>query len=282
MSALDNTATPSPNQYRQPKNDLCGTKFGRLTVKNFHGRDAQSKCKWLCECLCGSLTVVDGYNLKSGNSKSCGCAGSETTRKRNTSHGQTNSPEWIVWMNMKARCYRPSHDAYRHYGGRGITVCERWTGIDGFSNFLADMGKRPPKHEIDRKDNDGNYEPCNCRWATKSQQANNTSRNLPIIAFGIGMTLAELSRDSRCEVSYKTLAYRICNGWDIEKAASVPVGRADINCVVDAFGETITVTELSRHPLCVVRKATLTSRIRKGIDPELAATLPIQPGKKIR
>lgn len=160
--------------------DRTGEVFGRLTVIS---RATGSPTRWNCRCSCGTECVVISGNLQSGGTTSCGCAQREATAASNTvrvkhgfARGHKPSPEWRSWKSMQDRCYLPSNPNYRHYGGKGIEVCDRWLGRDGFKNFFADMGARPPGKTLDRFPNGaGNYEPGNCRWATaKEQTANQT------------------------------------------------------------------------------------------------------------
>lgn len=151
-----------------------GTRFGRLIV---HSQDSVG---WMCLCDCGGNKVVRGTALRAGYVRSCGCLQPETASllgKSRTTHGcsgrnMTLNPEYYVWKAMKGRCSNPTARHYPDYGGRGIRVCEEWD--KSFQAFFDDMGPRPNKHySLDRKNNDGNYEPSNCRWATPKEQANN-------------------------------------------------------------------------------------------------------------
>ncbi len=155
------------------KIEMVGRRFGRWRVLAFANLNAQGQAMWLCQCTCGTRRDVWGGNLRNGSSTSCGC----TKGEKKTTHGETvgrvQSIEFRTWASMLSRCYNQSVPAYRHYGGRGIKVCKAW---HEFTNFLGDMGRRPPGRSIDRLDNDGNYEPGNCRWATPKQQANNRKR----------------------------------------------------------------------------------------------------------
>jgi hypothetical protein len=146
--------------------DLTGKTFGLLTVlEQKPGPVKTAQAHWLCRCQCGQLTVVNGSSLRRGRTRSCGCG--------RIKHGLTHAvPEYHVWQSMRQRCLNPNHPGYRYWGGRGITICQRWAS--SFEAFYADMGPRPgPEYSIDRIDNDGNYELGNCRWATPVQQQRN-------------------------------------------------------------------------------------------------------------
>jgi len=154
------------------KLDLAGQKYGRLTVISEHGRSKNKNVLWLCKCDCGNTTVIPATIIRRGITISCGCFRDEMSSKRRKTHGYSYKDEYLIWQGMKKRCLNKNCKAYPMYGGRGISICERW---NKFENFLADMGPRPSKdHSIDRKENDGNYEPTNCRWTIPTVQARNT------------------------------------------------------------------------------------------------------------
>ena len=215
--------------------DLTGRRFGRLQVRRRSEQVKHKEPQWLCLCDCGTERVVPGGSLRGGRTQSCGCWGREVNAERKEQARKARAliprqaklppiadhPLYPTYSAMRQRCGNRNSKGYQRYGGRGITICERWQGTDGFPNFLSDMGKKPsPKHSIDRIDNDGNYEPDNCRWATRSEQSNNSCRNRLVEIGGIRMTLVQASRATK--VRYSLLLQRLNRGWSIERAVLTP------------------------------------------------------------
>jgi hypothetical protein len=151
-----------------------GNRYGRLRVME-RAANLYGKAAWLCQCDCGNTIVVAGVVLRIGDANSCKCLLHEGANHR--THGMSKTPEYRSWRSMKMRCLNPKARGYRFWGGRGITICDRW--VSSFENFLVDMGPRPKGKTLDRfPDRDGNYEPGNCRWATSSEQAKNSHHPL--------------------------------------------------------------------------------------------------------
>jgi len=207
--------------------DLTGQRFGRLMVLA-RAPNIKTRVVFHCECDCGNKTIVDGYSLRSGLSKSCRCLAKERASDRNKRHsacaGYGKTPEYVVWSNMIQRCRDPNSTSYERYGARGITVCNRW---NIFENFLVDMGEKPgSEFSIEREINSGNYEPDNCIWADRSRQARNKRSNRIVQFRGKSMCLADAV--DMVGLPYHTVKARISKyGWSDEDALNTPIrGRA--------------------------------------------------------
>jgi len=198
--------------------DLSGQVFGKLTVLS--RVPATGQAKWNCRCECGAITVQPGYELRSSKVVSCGCKKKsigETTK----THGMTRTPEYMTWVNMRNRCYRPEVRGYDRYGALGIRVCQSWK--DDFAAFYADMGPRPPNMSLDRIDSSKDYSPENCRWATVETQANNR-KNVILVTLGTQTkSLAVWCRE--LGMSHRTVRGRIERGWDAVRALTAPIPR---------------------------------------------------------
>ena len=152
--------------------NLTGRNFGRLTVLQ-RAESVNKRTLWVCKCECGKEIIAESYNLKTGHTQSCGCLQREATSKANTTHGQRTTRLYRIWNCMKTRCYRKSYHAYKHYGGRGIRVCDEW--LNNFNNFYdwAMANGYDDSLAIDRIDCNKGYNPQNCRWVTMAEQNKN-------------------------------------------------------------------------------------------------------------
>ena len=197
-----------------------GDEFSRWTVL----KPAERRNFWTCKCQCGTVRDVRQYSLYAGLSTGCGCTRQDGVRKAVMKHGcnRGHSPtrEYVAWIAMNDRCANRNNVAFHNYGGRGIAVCERWRGECGFANFLADMGPKPsPQHSLDRYPNtDGNYEPGNVRWATRSEQNRNKRNSVLVNYRGQVVCVSDLAKATGRD--RHVLSRRIRAGMSAEEALS--------------------------------------------------------------
>lgn len=210
-----------------PKNkqfiDMTGLVFGRVIILGFAGQTERGVSTWFCRCECGNITKVEGSSLKRGHTSSCGCLKIETAGVHSITHGHSKkgqpTPEYRTWQAMMERTQNQNTKQYSDYGGRGITVCERW---QKFENFLADMGGRPGKgYSLDRKENNKGYFKENCRWATRKEQNNNQRSNVSLTHNGKTQNVSQWA-DEMGMPAY-VLRSRLNLGWPIEKALTTPI-----------------------------------------------------------
>lgn len=194
-----------------------GARYGKLVVLGEAERTTYLKLA----CDCGKTFEAAKGAVRSGNTKSCGCARVETLVSMLTTHGMRQHPLYSTWADMRKRCLNPRCESYKHYGGRGITICHRW---DSFENFVADMVAKPfAGASLDRKDTNGNYEPSNCKWSTPTEQVINQRCSLRYVYKEQQYTLRELAVVAESfGVSYGTLKARISKGMAVELAVEKP------------------------------------------------------------
>lgn len=206
----------APCRAKKRVKDLTGQLFGQLRAIGRVGSTKRGQALWLARCqTCGEAFQKGTAHLQ--KSKGCPCG-----RARET-HGLSRSPTYRSWNAMMMRCTNPLTRRYDRYGGRGIKVCDRWTT---FASFLDDMGPRPRGASLDRINNDGNYEPGNCRWATRVMQRRNMDENTTITYGGLTLTLAEWAE--RLGMAHHTLRWRyVRQGWSAERSLTEPISRGD-------------------------------------------------------
>lgn len=193
--------------------DMTGRRYGTLVVIERRGSSSKyPRAQWLCRCRCGREIIVMGYSLRSGNTSNCGCLRGAKSR----THGMTGTPEYRSWYSIKDRCGNSNNADYHNYGGRGVTVCERW--LHSFQNFIDDMGARPAGTSLDRIDVNGHYEPSNCRWATPKEQSRNQRKSLRFTRGGETLCLAEWCE--RLSMDRSLVYRRLRRGESFERAIS--------------------------------------------------------------
>jgi hypothetical protein len=207
------------------RKDISGQRFGRLVAMS--RIETLGPSIWSCICDCGTSKVARAQHLLRGSTKSCGCLAKEMLSARGRSqatHGASRrravTPEFKVWISMRSRCLHKKATGYKDYGGRGITICPAW--LDSFTTFLSDMGPRPSSaYSIERINHNGNYEPSNCKWATKEEQAVNRRDNRLLTFQGRTMIAAQWAREMGLPIN--RIFARLRLGWSVEKALTAPI-----------------------------------------------------------
>lgn len=200
-----------------------GDRFGRLTVIAGPTIEGRQRRYFHCRCDCGIQKSINRDNLVGGRTKSCGCIRSETSAahcKSMTKHGESRGcSEYYSWRGMRRRCLNRTDKAFKYYGGRGIKICERWAS--SYEAFIQDMGRKPsPRHSIERKNNDGNYEPGNCVWALPIDQNNNRRGNHLLTVDGETLTVTQWAR--RVNLSDNIIFNRLRAGYSDIEAVKTP------------------------------------------------------------
>lgn len=194
--------------------DIIGQVFGKLTVIKRNEKVKSTHVVYECVCECGETTNVRRQSLLNGSTRSCSCISREAASERLRKHGLSKTPEYVAWVDMIQRCTNPNKKSYVSYGARGIKICDRWQR--SFENFYDDMGPRPQGMSIDRINNDGNYEPKNCRWTTLREQYRNQRKTRFFSYKGESKTISEWSKIFN--ITRHTLRMRLKNGWGVEKS----------------------------------------------------------------
>lgn len=244
--------------------DLTGQRFNHLTVKEFVGTTPEEGAHWLCVCDCGGEKTTSSHRLRRNAVKSCGC---KRDQKKDPSELKKYVPpiEKMSYDGMKSRCYRPADIAYDRYGGRGITVCDRWrfgeSGKSGYQCFFEDMGPRPSSyHTLDRKAVNGHYEPLNCKWSTKREQAENRRNNALVTINGVTKCISEWARDAG--FGWHVIASRLKMGWPEERLLDPLQNQATM---VEFEGKTQSLSEWACEK--GFDRSTLSDRWNRGLRP---------------
>lgn len=234
--------------------------------------DAAGKAVWLFKCDCGNSHEARSNAVRSGGTVSCGCVHLEKLRAQHRTHGQSKTREYKIWKGMKKRCYNEAEKAFPSYGGRGICVCDRW--LDSFPNFIDDMGRAPSNiHSIDRIDNNGNYEPGNCRWATPTVQACNTRKSARVQVAGALVSMPQAAHDAGMDPRLVRSRMQK-HGWSADDALGLEPRPTRWKERINFRGESLTIAEIAKQiglPWRVLHR-----RVREsGWDIERAVSTPL-------
>lgn len=214
---------PTGHHIAPNRKDMIGQRFGRLTVLGYAGKSKNRLIVYLCRCVCGKETKVDGLSLRRGHSRSCGCLNSDDKRSRVGKlnacykHGMVGHSTYRSWHGLMQRCTNPKNPKFPRYGGRAIIVCERWKT---FVNFLADMGPAPAGHTIERINVNGNYEKSNCCWLPAPEQSRNKTNHRWLSLNGVTMPLFAWCK--KLVLKSCTIEMRLKRGWSVERALTEP------------------------------------------------------------
>lgn len=251
--------------------NLQNRRYGLLVVRD-RDNSQPGIVRWNCICDCGNVLSIRGGNLRSGNTKSCGCVRNEMTGRRSLKHGQSvgykSTPEHRAWKQALNRCRNSKLKSWEHYGGRGISVCPEWEA--SFQAFFDHVGNRPsPVHSLDRINVDGNYEPGNVRWATRVEQARNTRRNTQFEYRGEAGCFADMV--DIAGINYSTAKDRKLHGWSIADIIETPARETPVFLY---RGIEYSLSELARG--AGIHRSSLQNRLRIGLSIEEAVTTPIR------
>jgi len=227
--------------------------YGELEVIKTLGKSTGST-KYECKCACGNIVPVRGTNLTKGKAKSCGCKSNDYRSKASTTHGLSKTRTYRIWKGMKTRCYNKAHKHFKHYGGKGISVCKQWLSAEGFFDYWGEISE---PMTIDRRDNSKNYEPSNCRLRTQKEQANNRSDNVILTHQGKTMTLSEWA--DYLNISYATLNARNFRGDSISKILQKEIKK---NIIVNHKGVDMNLSQLAKE--VKIGYTTLMARYKAG------------------
>lgn len=267
------------NQYKDfNEKDIVGKKYNMLKVDSVQGR---MKGMWYynCTCDCGNKVVVRRDSLLKGKTQSCGCYNKKKAANINKKHGMYNTRFYKIYLGIKNRCYNENYNWYHRYGGRGIKVCDRWLGDDGFLHFKEDMYADYLDHvekygedetTLERINSNGDYCKENCRWATNKEQSNNLTSNRLITYNGETLTAKMMLEKYAPNLNYRTFLHRLSTGWSVEDALFTPA-QDQINHVYEYKGETLTLSDIvKKYADCRLDYSIVIHRLYEGWDLERA------------